>query len=92
MNRTFGKTEHTLILLGVASLWQSVSGYVDVYSHRFIFTKVDPTLNPAHLSLYSASVLGLLAVIIWRRTSRREGKRATGLGLSLATAGALCEV
>lgn len=79
-----------MILLGMASLWQSVSGYIDVYSHRFIFPKVDPTLNPAHISLYSASVLGLLAVVIWWRTSKKEGKRAAGL--SLASAGALGEV
>ena len=90
MNGTFGKTSRILILLGMASLWQSVSGYIDVYSHRFIFPKVDPTLNPAHLSLYSASVLGLIAVIIWWRTSKREGKGAAGL--SLALAGALGEV
>lgn len=90
MSGAFGKTSRILILLGIASLWQSVSGYVDVYSHRFIFKKVDPTLNPAHISLYSASALGLLAVVIWWRASKGEGKRVAGL--SLASAGALIEV
>lgn len=90
MTNTFRKTPHILLLLAIASLWQSTSGYVDVYSHRFIFKKVDPTLNPAHISLYSASVLGLFAVVLWWRASKTE--RNTAAGSRLALAGAVGEV
>ena len=45
-----------LLLLSVSSIWQAVSGYADVFSHRFVFTTFDPPLNPAHLSLYLLEV------------------------------------
>ncbi|MBI3022339.1 MAG: hypothetical protein HYY68_01265 [Thaumarchaeota archaeon] len=53
-----------ILLLSLSSYWQVASGYVDVFSHRFVFKTVDPALNPAHLSLYAASLLGFIMVCI----------------------------
>ena len=77
-----------LVALSISSLWQAVSGYADVFSHRFVFTTFDPPLNPAHLSLYSASLLGLIA--IWLGLRARVGEAngsAASPGLRIAFVG-----
>ena len=82
-----------MFLLGLASLWQAVSGYVDVYSHRFIFTRVDPTLNPAHISLYAASLLGLCVVLVgWRMASNGVDSQRIKPGILLAAVGGFGEL
>jgi hypothetical protein len=82
-----------LVLLSFSSLWQAVSGYADVFSHRFIFKTFDPLLNPAHISLYSASLLGLVAILFATRVSRDEpAGPVTSLGLRIALLGVGVEV
>ncbi len=77
-----------LILLSLSSLWQAVSGYADVFSHRFVFTTFDPPLNPAHISLYSASLAGLVAIWLGLRARRREANgSAASPGLRIAFVG-----
>jgi len=83
----------TLLLLSISSYWQVSSGYVDVFSHRFIFKTVDPTLNPAHVSLYSASLLGFFMVYFaLKKGGDSEGKRIIRPGILLAFLGAAGEV
>lgn len=77
-----------LIALSISSLWQAVSGYADVFSHRFVFTTVDPPLNPAHLSLYSASLVGLIAIWLGLRARLGEANgSAASPGLRIALVG-----
>jgi len=76
------------IVLSVSSLWQAVSGYADIFSHRFVFTTFDPPLNPAHLSLYSASLVGLIAIWLGLRARRGEANgSAASPGLRIAFVG-----
>ncbi len=53
----------------VASLYfQAFSGFVDVYSHRFIFVDEDPViLNPAHIWLFMSTALAIYCSYILRR-------------------------
>jgi hypothetical protein len=82
-----------ILLLSLSSYWQVASGYVDVFSHRFVFKTVDPTLNPAHISLYAASLLGFCMVYIaLRGRDDSEGKRTARPGMMVAFAGATCEI
>jgi hypothetical protein len=77
-----------LIILSISSIWQAISGYADVFSHRFVFARFDPPLNPAHLSLYSASLVGLVAIWLGLRARRREAKGfGASLGLHIALVG-----
>src|SRR5256712_9007162 len=81
------------MVLSVSSLWQAVSGYADVFSHRFVFTTFDPPLNPAHLSLYSASLVGLIAIWLGLRAKRGEGSgSAASPGLRIAFMGGGAEL
>jgi hypothetical protein len=79
-------------LLSVSSLWQVVSGYADVYSHRFVFRNGDPVLNPAHISLYMASALGFFAVFLSLRATSNMQNGAFRLGLRVAAVGVVAEI
>jgi hypothetical protein len=82
-----------LLVLSISSLWQAVSGYADVFSHRFVFTTFDPPLNPAHISLYSASLVGLIAIWGGMRVERREMNAAIASpGLRIAFFGGASEL
>jgi hypothetical protein len=81
-----------LLLLALSSLSQVVSGYVDVFSHRFIFTKVDPLFNPAHVSLYSASLLGFCAIYIGMKMKSNKEDHVIRPGITLAMGGAIGEI
>ena len=82
-----------LLLLSVSSIWQAVSGYADVFSHRFVFTTFDPPLNPAHLSLYSASLTGLVAVWLGLKTRRVDANwLVSNAGLRIAFVGGVAEL
>jgi hypothetical protein len=79
------------LVLGLSSLWQAVSGYTDVFSHRFIFRNFDPPLNPAHISLYTASLTGLFSIYYLRRETGTS-LPATGRAVNVALAGGVLEV
>ena len=49
-----------LLIILIASLYGQVfSGYIDVYSHRFIFVDDDPILNPAHIGIFISTALAI---------------------------------
>ena len=73
-------------------MWQAVSGYADVFSHRFVFTKFDPLLNPAHISLYLASLVGLIAIWLGLRARGEEAGAAASPGLRIAFVGGAAEL
>lgn len=82
-----------ILLLSLSSYWQVASGYVDVFSHRFVFKTVDPALNPAHLSLYAASLLGFCMVYLaMRGGDGSEGERRARAGMLIAFVGATGEI
>ncbi len=82
-----------LLLLSASSAWQAISGYVDVFSHRFVFKTFDPILNPAHISLYSASLLGLAAIWLGVRANRKEANGfIANVGLRIALLGGIVEI
>jgi hypothetical protein len=81
-----------LLLLGVSSLWQVVSGYADVYSHAFVFKSGDPILNPAHVSLYLASLLGFVAVFLSLKTKRPVRSCGFRIGMLVASIGVVAEI
>ena len=82
-----------ILLLSLSSYWQVASGYVDVFSHRFIFKAVDPALNPAHLSLYAASLVGLYMVYLGlRRGDDSGGERIVRPGMLVALVGSVGEI
>lgn len=82
-----------ILLLALSSYWQVASGYVDVFSHRFIFKTVDPALNPAHLSLYAASLVGFYIVYLGLRgKDDSEGRRIVRPGMLVALLGAVGEI
>lgn len=82
-----------ILLLSLSSYWQVASGYVDVFSHRFVFKTVDPALNPAHLSLYAASLLGFVMVYIalWGGDDS-EGRRTVRPAMLVVFTGAIGEI
>ena len=82
-----------IVLLSLSSYWQVASGYVDVFSHSFIFKAVDPALNPAHLSLYAASLVGFCMVYLGLRGGDDcGGKRIVRPGMLVALVGSGGEI
>ncbi len=82
-----------LLLLSASSVWQAISGYADVFSHRFVFKTFDPILNPAHISLYSASLVGLAAIWLGVRAKRLEANGfIANVGLRIALLGGIVEI
>ncbi len=82
-----------LLLLSASSVWQAISGYADVFSHRFVFKTFDPILNPAHISLYSASLVGLAAIWLGVRAKRKEANGfIANVGLRIALLGGIVEI
>ena len=68
------------LFYGSASLGvviQASSGWWDVFSHRIEFVDEDPFLNPAHIGLYSGTLILVASVLL---AARKEDK-IPGLGL-----------
>lgn len=82
-----------ILILSLSSYCQIASGYVDVFSHRFVFKTVDPALNSAHLSLYAASLLGFVMVYIalWGGGDA-EGRRTVRPAMLVVFTGAIGEI
>lgn len=81
-----------LLALAITSIWQVVSGYVDVFTHRFIFKDFDPPINPSHISLYLASLTGLILVVKMAGMIKAINDGAVKLGIRIALFGASFEV